>query len=99
MDAQFSAASCSEVPNKQRIRKSRSTTHGAEESGGDRKASGWARGLEILSLLRKGIIMNHPTLPDHPAAREEYLRLQDTCDAVAREIAEVEALTGAKAGE
>ena len=43
--------------------------------------------------------MNHPTLPDHPAAREEYLRLQDTCDAVAREIAEVEALTGAKAGE
>ena len=37
-------------------------------------------------------------LPDHPAAEEEFLHLQQTCDTVAREIAEVEALTGAKAG-
>ena len=40
----------------------------------------------------------HP-LPDHPCAREEYLRLQQTCDTVDREIAELEHLTGAKAGE
>ena len=38
-------------------------------------------------------------LPDHPAAMEEHLHLQQVCDAVSREIAEVEALTGAKAGE
>ncbi len=38
-------------------------------------------------------------LPDHPAAEEEYLRLQQTCDIIDREIAEVEALTGAKAGK
>ena len=38
-------------------------------------------------------------LPDHPAAEAEYLHLQDTCAAIDREIAEVEALTGAKAGE
>jgi len=39
------------------------------------------------------------SLPDHPAAEEEYLHLQEACDAIDREIAEVEALTGAKAGE
>ena len=38
-------------------------------------------------------------LPEHPDAREEYARLQETCDAIARETREVEALTGAKAGE
>ena len=38
-------------------------------------------------------------LPDHPAAMEEHLHLQQVCDTVSREIAEVEALTGAKAGE
>ena len=37
-------------------------------------------------------------LPDHPAAQAEFLHLQKTCDAIAREIREVEALTGAKAG-
>ena len=37
-------------------------------------------------------------LPDHPAAQAELLHLQTTCDAIAREIREVEALTGAKAG-
>ena len=42
--------------------------------------------------------MNHPVLPSHPAAEEEYLHLQETCGAISREIAEVEALTGAKAG-
>lgn len=39
------------------------------------------------------------SLPDHPASEEEYLHLLETCDAIDREIAEVEALTGAKAGE
>ena len=39
------------------------------------------------------------SLPDHPAAAEEYARLQQTCDMIDREIAEMEALTGAKAGE
>ena len=43
--------------------------------------------------------MEQIRLPDHPAAQEEYLRLQQTCDAIEREIREVEALTGAKAGE
>ena len=37
-------------------------------------------------------------LPDHPAAQAEFLHLQKTCDAIGREIREVEALTGAKAG-
>ena len=43
--------------------------------------------------------MNQTKLPDHPAAEAEYLHLQDTCATIDREIAEVEALTGAKAGE
>ncbi len=43
--------------------------------------------------------MNPIKLPDHPAAEEEYLHLQQSADAIDREIAEVEALTGAKAGE
>ena len=43
--------------------------------------------------------MEQTRLPEHPNAREEYLHLQETCDTIAREIAEVEALTGAKAGE
>ena len=37
-------------------------------------------------------------LPEHPAAKEEYLHLQQTCDTIDREITEVEKLTGAKAG-
>ncbi len=45
------------------------------------------------------IKMEQIRLPEHPAAREEYARLQETCDAIDREILEVEALTGAKAGE
>ncbi len=43
--------------------------------------------------------MDSVRLPEHPDAREEYLHLQQTCDAVGREIREVEALTGAKAGQ
>ena len=43
--------------------------------------------------------MEQTRLPEHPNAREEYLHLQETCDTIGREIAEVEALTGAKAGE
>lgn len=43
--------------------------------------------------------MESTRLPDHPCAKEEYLHLQQTCDTIDREIAEVEALTGAKAGE
>ena len=51
-------------------------------------------------MIRTGLIdMEQLRLPDHPAAREEYLQLRETCDTIAREIAEVEALTGAKAGE
>ncbi len=42
--------------------------------------------------------MKQISLPDHPAAEEEYLHLQQACDTIDREIAEVEALTGAKAG-
>ena len=42
--------------------------------------------------------MKQISLPDHPAAGEEYRRLQQACDTIDREIAEVEALTGAKAG-
>ena len=38
-------------------------------------------------------------LPDHPCAEEEYLHLQQTCDVIDRETADMEALTGAKAGE
>ena len=38
-------------------------------------------------------------LPEHPDAQEEYIHLLQTCDTVDREIQEVEALTGAKAGE
>ena len=38
-------------------------------------------------------------LPDHPAAGEEYGHLLATCETIDREIAEVEALTGAKAGQ
>ena len=37
-------------------------------------------------------------LPDHPAAQEEYLHLQQARDTIDREIRDVEALTGAKAG-
>jgi len=43
--------------------------------------------------------MNQIRLPEHPDAAEEYDRLQQTCDAIGREIHEMEALTGAKAGE
>ena len=43
--------------------------------------------------------MKSVSLPDHPASEEEHLHLRETCDAIDREIAEVEALTGAKAGE
>ena len=42
--------------------------------------------------------MTQVRLPDHPAAEEEYLHLQQAADTIDREIAEVEALTGAKAG-
>ena len=42
--------------------------------------------------------MEQTRLPDHPAAAAEYQHLQHTCDAIDREIAEVEELTGAKAG-
>ena len=38
-------------------------------------------------------------LINHPAAEEEALHLQQACDTIRREIGEVEALTGAKAGE
>ena len=37
-------------------------------------------------------------LPDHPSAREEFQHLQQARDTIDREIAEVEELTGAKAG-
>ena len=43
--------------------------------------------------------MESVTLPEHPSAKEEYLHLQQACDTIDREIREVEALTGAKAGE
>ena len=43
--------------------------------------------------------MKPARLPDHPDAEKEYCHLQETCDAIEREIGEVEALTGAKAGE
>ena len=42
--------------------------------------------------------MQQIRLPEHPAAQEEYLHLQQVRDAIEREISEVEALTGAKAG-
>ena len=38
-------------------------------------------------------------LIDHPAAEEEFLHLQQARDTIDREIGEVEALTGARAGE
>jgi DNA helicase-2/ATP-dependent DNA helicase PcrA len=47
---------------------------------------------------QKGKHMQQTKLPEHPAAQEEYLHLQQVRDAIDREIAEVEALTGAKAG-
>ena len=43
--------------------------------------------------------MKPARLPDHPDAEKEYCLLQETCDAIEREIGEVETLTGAKAGE
>ena len=43
--------------------------------------------------------MEQTRLPEHPDAGEEYLHLQETCDTIGREIAEVEAMTGAKAEE
>ena len=52
-----------------------------------------------MFLRGKEAKMENVVLPDHPAAREEFLHLQQTCDAIGREIREVEALTGAKAGE
>ena len=48
---------------------------------------------------RKGREMENIRLPDHPAAQEEHLRLLGTCDSIDREIREMEALTGEKAGE
>ena len=42
--------------------------------------------------------MEEIRLPEHPDAKEEYLHLQQTRDTIDREIREVEALTGAKAG-
>ena len=47
----------------------------------------------------KGRKMGKNRLPDHPAAQGEHLHLLGTCDSIDREIREVEALTGAKAGE
>ena len=43
--------------------------------------------------------MDTVKLPDHPDAEAEYRHLLSTCDDIEREIAEVEAITGAKAGE
>ncbi len=43
--------------------------------------------------------MESVRLPNHPAAGQEYLHLQQACDTIDREIGEMEALTGAKAGE
>lgn len=43
--------------------------------------------------------MESVRLPDHPDAEAEFLHLQQTCDTIDRETREVEALTGAKAGE
>ena len=50
-------------------------------------------------FCRERKIMESVRLPDHPAAKEEYLHLQQARDTIDREIREVEALTGAKAGE
>ena len=50
-------------------------------------------------MPRKGKRMEQIRLPDHPGAQEEYARLQETCDSIEREIRELEALTGARAGE
>ncbi len=43
--------------------------------------------------------MEQIRMPEHPDAHSEFVHLQQTCDAIGREIREVEALTGAKAGE
>ena len=51
-----------------------------------------------FSVHRERKKMKQISLPDHPAAEEEYLHLQQACDTISREISEVEALTGAKAG-
>ena len=56
-------------------------------------------GRGFYHFCRERNQMNSVSLPDHPAAQEEYLHLQHACDMIDREIAEVEALTGAKAGE
>ena len=50
-------------------------------------------------FCRERKIMESVRLPDHPAAKEEYLHLQQARDTIDREIKDVEALTGAKAGE
>ena len=42
--------------------------------------------------------MDRIILPEHPATQEEYAHLQETCDAIEREIRELESLTGARAG-
>ena len=42
--------------------------------------------------------MEQTALPHHPDAESEFRHLQQTCDVIDRETAEVEALTGAKAG-
>ena len=43
--------------------------------------------------------MEQTNLPNHPDAEKEFRRLQWTCDVIDREITDLEALTGAKAGE
>ena len=53
----------------------------------------------LLYFCRERTIMESVTLPEHPSAKEEYLHLQQARDTIDREIREVEALTGAKAGE
>ena len=50
-------------------------------------------------MPKKGCNMESVRLPEHPNAQEEYLHLRGTRDTIDREIHEVEALTGAKAGE
>ena len=50
-------------------------------------------------MPQKGKNMESYRLPDHPCAEEEYRHLQKTCEMIDRETADMEALTGAKAGE
>ena len=50
-------------------------------------------------FCRERMKMESVRLPEHPAAGEEYLHLQQARDTIDREIREVEELTGAKAGE